>query len=147
MPGETLRNKASDDPEGELAAFAVRPPLRCFEIVDLRTGARCGELAVWSRPTNGARPLGYFCSAHSFPTDEPIQDDAPFRRVGITLDVLFAGVSWDRSKAHAEAVERLEAAVQALGGVINLQTCRSQVGRIGPVPRAGAGNGNGGIPS
>jgi hypothetical protein len=47
----------------------------------------------------------------------------------VTVELYFAAVSAIESIAHAEAVERLERAVARAGGVINLHTCRSLIGR------------------
>lgn len=118
----------------DVAVFASRPPLRCFEIIDLRTGARCGGDAAVARRRGATQPVGYFCGAHAMAGDDPIRDDDVFRRVSVTLDILFAGVSWDRTIAQAEALAGLEALVDAAGGVINLSACRSQLGRVGPLP-------------
>lgn len=128
----------------DIATFAARPPLRCFEIIDLRTGARCAADAVAARRRGATQPVGYFCRAHAITGDDPIRDDDVFRRVSVTLDILFAGVSWDRTIAQAEALAGLEAIVGAAGGVINLAACRSQLGRVGPLAARRAGGEPGG---
>jgi hypothetical protein len=90
--------------------------------------------------------VGFFCELHRQPGDVPIAPPFIFRRVAVTLEVLFAGTSSNATLAQIEAVSRLEQAVQAAGGVINLHSARSTVGRyVAPAspPRKPAGKGRG----
>lgn len=80
----------------------------------------------------------FFCAEHSQPGDEPVTDDVVFRLVSITLDVRLCGVSHVPGFAHAEALARLERAIEAAGGVINLHACRSQLARLEPQLAIGA---------
>ena len=57
-----------------------------------------------------------------------------FRRVSLTLEVLFAGVSHIPAMAQIEAVARLERAVEAAGGIVSLNAASSTVGRYEPPP-------------
>jgi hypothetical protein len=77
-------------------------------------------------------PPLFFCAVHSQAGDEPLTDDVPFRLVSVTLDVRLAGVNHVPGFAHAEALGRLERAIAAAGGVINLHTVRSQLARLEP---------------
>lgn len=141
---ETRELCTTEDPRTNLASFMVRPPLRCYEITNSLTGARCGDPAVFTRPAAHGQARGFFCREHSLAGDEQIRDDAVFRRVSITVDVLFSGVSWDRSKAQSEALSRLERCVAEAGGVINLHSCHSAMGYVGRPPgRRGANRGAG----
>lgn len=121
----------------DVPRFLVRPKLRCFHRdPDLPTFV-CGRDAVWKRPPSGGLPGGFFCAVHSTADDTPIDDEALFRLVHVTVDVLFAGVSFNPSVAQSEALSQLERAVEGAGGVINLHACRSEVGRGQPQPPVG----------
>jgi hypothetical protein len=72
---------------------------------------------------------GYFCGWHRASTDEPIAANGQFRRVSVTVQVLLAGASWMPREAENEAVERLRAAVERVGGVSSLVSATSHVVR------------------
>jgi len=59
----------------------------------------------------------------------PIPAGVEYRRVSVTLEILLCGAPGGAAVAHAEAVERLERAIGAVGGVNNLHAGRSQVGQ------------------
>ena len=121
----------------DVAEFAVVPPLRCHELLHHSPGAVCGAKAEWMRPGQHELPVGYFCSQHREPTDVRIPETFVLRRVSITADVLFAGASMAQALSQAEAVDRLERAIRSVGGVINLHTVTSAVGRCSPPAGAG----------
>jgi hypothetical protein len=79
----------------------------------------------------------YFCEQHAVPTDEPIPLEHVFRRVCVWADVFFAGVAVSAPVSHTEAVARLEAAVRAVGGFLDVHTVRSNVVRSVPQTRPG----------
>lgn len=118
----------------DVPQFHMRPPLRCFARLENSPGTICAAAAAWERPASSASPGGFFCDAHRGPGDTNIPDAALFRRVGITLEVWFAGVSFTAGLAQAEALSRVERAIEDVGGLVNLVACRSEVGRLRPAP-------------
>jgi hypothetical protein len=74
-------------------------------------------------------PIGYFCTQHRADRDLAIPPDCVVRRVAVNLNLLFSGVSWDRSVAHAEVVDRLDRVLGRELAVVNLRTVVSAVGR------------------
>ena len=129
----------------ESPRYLVRPPLRCFELDPSRPAGVCARPARWSAPLSLRGELAFYCDDHRPMRAAPVSLDALFRRVSITADVLFSGTSFDRARAHAEALAQLEYAVEAAGGLLNLHVCRSEVGRLelagGPSGRAPARQG------
>jgi hypothetical protein len=79
----------------------------------------------------------YFCEQHAAPGDQPIPVEHTFRRVRVFCDVYFAGVAVSAPVSQTEAVARLEAAVRAAGGAIEVHEVRSHVVRS--VPQLGPG--------
>lgn len=133
-----MRNKVTGAAPADGPQFVVRPPLRCYHRLADRPGLICAELAVRFRPECNGDEGAFFCAAHARPTDTAIPDAAAFRRVSVMLEVCFSGVSLLEAVAHAEALDRLERAVAAAGGVINLHACRSVVGRLARHAQPGA---------
>ncbi|NUR55172.1 MAG: hypothetical protein HOQ29_12045 [Acidobacteria bacterium] len=109
--------------------FVVAPPIRCFHRLELPELPVCARPARWIRPSANCQPDGYFCDEHRQRTDAPIAEPTLIRRVNVTLEVLFAATSWTAGCAHAEALSRLERAVESAGGVINLHAVGSVIGR------------------
>src|SRR6266542_1545939 len=97
----------------------------------------CGARAMWMRPPTTLAEPRFFCALHSLAGDVPVPDDALFRRVTVTLEVMLCAVSSNPGVAHAEAVEQLERVIAGAGGVVNLHACRSQLGRWAPQPAVG----------
>lgn len=89
----------------------------------------CGELASWMRAGSLSFSPGYFCNAHHSIDDVAIPAEKMFRRVSMTVEILFASVSLVPAEAHAEVLARLELAVEQAGGVLNLHTVTSAIGR------------------
>lgn len=109
--------------------FSVIPSLRCYQL-DLESPFRvCGGIATVMRPMVLKDAGGFFCARHARPGDLPISPDALFRRVCLIVEIQLAGISLLRAIAHAEAVERIERAVTAAGGVLNWHSVLSTVGR------------------
>jgi hypothetical protein len=79
----------------------------------------------------------FACSVHALRGDEPITDEAIFRLVSVTMEVRLCGAGESPGMAHAEALSRLEEAIAAAGGVINLHACRSLLARAEPQPARG----------
>lgn len=120
----------SDAPE-----FHVKPTIRCFHRDPDRSPAACARQARWMRPGASSVPSGYFCDEHVSPGDVPIPATVIFRRVSVQLEVLFSATDFSPGMAQAEAVAALERAVERVGGVINLHTVTSVVGRYAsPAP-------------
>lgn len=116
----------------ELEQFTLVPKLRCFERVGGRDGSICGHPARWMRPDTAICVGGYFCDTHRKVGDLPIAADAPFRRVRLTVDVLMSGASWSAPIAHSEALGRLDRAVRAVGGWLDVKLVTSTIGRASP---------------
>lgn len=120
----------------DVPMFAVCPPLRCGFPVDPLNFAFCGELAYWQRPGGEFDPVRFFCQKHRLAGDEPIPEYTMFRRITLTIDVVFAGVTLRQREAELEAFGRLQALLEAHGGLVNLHQVRSDVGRRRPERRA-----------
>jgi hypothetical protein len=113
----------------DMARFTAAPAPRCFYCGEESEPFACGEAACWMRPGPADYPAGYFCPAHRAEGDVPIPPDYVVRRVSIVLEVVFAGTSWSDGHARAEAVCRLEEAVQGAGGLISLSQVSTALGR------------------
>lgn len=109
--------------------FYVRPRLRCHQELGPPRVVFCASPARWLRSTLRDRYLGYFCDEHRLPSDVPVPDEFYFRRVRLVAEVTFAGVSLDPDWAEQEAVEQLQDAVAAAGGLVGTCVARSVVGR------------------
>lgn len=116
----------------DVARFTVVPPLRCFYQLEDSLSDVCGALARWQRVCGDGAICAYFCDEHASPTDTPIAGAQLVRRVTVTLDVSFAGASLVPALARRDALARLEAAVRAAGGLINLHAVYDAVGRFEP---------------
>jgi hypothetical protein len=77
----------------------------------------------------------FFCGHHRPPGSTPIADDAPFRRVSLTIEVLVSAAALTPAVAHREAMERVCCAVADAGGVFSLIEVTSVIGRIHPALR------------
>jgi hypothetical protein len=114
----------------DIRLFTVLPPLRCCFYLNLPGRSFCGERAVLFRPTDAFGRGAFFCRAHADATDQAIVADVLVRRVRVLADAVFAGVSMVRQDAHSEAIDQLEAAIKARGGLLNLHSVTSEVGRL-----------------
>ena len=105
----------------------------------------CGELAVVARLSPDWFAVAYFCRQHAAPGDVEIPSEHVFRRVGLHLEVYIAGAGMSDAVARAEAVHRLDRAIQAIGGVADIAAVRSVMVRSWVQPQArepiGAGKG------
>ncbi len=126
---------------GDVPEFQIAPPLRCYYHVGDRDPRVCGAPARWIRPGRNELHDGFFCDAHRERGDAPIPPSYLFRRVAITVQVLFSGVSLIPAVAQAEALLQLEAAVGGVGGVVNLHAMTSTLGRHTAPPPRQAGSG------
>jgi len=122
----------------DIPCIVARPPLRCFFLDGDRLGQVCARDAVFVRPSSAGVAPQFFCAEHSRDGDEPVTDDVVFRLVSITLEVRLCGINHVPGFAHSEALSRLELAIAAAGGVINLHACRSQLARLEPQAPIGA---------
>lgn len=116
----------------DVANFSLAPPLRCGELLGNSPRTWCGAPASHFRPRVSEFPDGYFCASHARPGDQPIADSFLFRRVSVQLEVLLAGVTWQPGDADHEAVELLNRVIERAGGLVNLRTVTSAVGRYSP---------------
>jgi hypothetical protein len=118
----------------DVVPFTVKPPLRCFGRREFARDQFCGARACWMRPSMHGGIVQFFCDRCKGSTDVPIADDAIYRRLTVSLDVMFAAVDLVPSTARAEVVARLEQLLQHAGGVICLHGITEQVGRGGAQP-------------
>jgi len=84
------------------------------------------------REAHGWNGRGYFCDKHKRPDDEPIPLERVYRRVQIVAEVLIAGASFVQGPAELDALARMTAAVESVGGIVGIQTVSSQIGRLVP---------------
>lgn len=127
-----------------IPAFTLTPPPRCCTPEKSRAAGICGELATRRRPGNRWFADTFHCNEHAHETDVSIAGDFALRRVRLTCEVLLAGIDVNDPIARAEAVARLEAAVQGVGGILDLREVSSAVGLYqgyagGPVAPTPAG--------
>lgn len=120
----------SETAASDIRLFSVMPPLRCC--FELQSSPRkfCGERAQWFRPADAFGRGAFFCRKHRDETDQVLGADVLVRRVRVLADAIFAGVSMVRQDAHTEALDQLEAAIAARGGLLNLHSVTSEVGRL-----------------
>lgn len=105
----------------------IAPPLRCYHRTGNSLQPFCGHAASWMRPGRDWFSVEYFCNLHHETCDVAIPAEHAFRRVRLTVDVLLAGVSINSPIAQGEAVAQLEAAVQSIGGVLDVSRVLSTV--------------------
>jgi len=115
-----------------LQPFVVIPRLHCHFAPPSSPTQVCAGKAVWMAPGTTIGAGGYFCDQHRPIGAIAIADDAVFRRVKLTVQVILGGASWDKSIAQTEALRRLERAVHLLGGYLDVVSVTSEVGRGGP---------------
>lgn len=120
---------------------SVKPPHRCGHQFKSTPRIFCGAPAAWLRAGNAVFDDAYFCDAHRGFSDVPIPETTIVNRVWLSVRVLFAGVSPLAPDARHEAVERLQAAIAAAGGVVQVEGIGSSLVRYGPLPPLGQGNG------
>lgn len=121
----------------DVPRVAVRPPLMCSVTGKTSVDYVCESRASLMRFVPGSTLPQFFCPEHARLGDEPITDEALFRLVSVTLEIRLSGVSDNPAISHAEALGRLEYAIDAVGGVINLHACRSMLARAEPSPPIG----------
>ena len=109
----------------ELVSVSVCPPIRCYAQLGSSRYAICGELARWRRPGVHWFDDRFFCDEHREPSDVAIAGELAVRRVRVEVEVFLAGASRDAPFAQSEALARLKAAVEQVGGVIDVQRVRS----------------------
>jgi|GEM_PF-3598146 len=118
-------------------AVAIAPPPRCYHRLESPAGGICGELARWLRPGRDWFAVSYFCDAHRLDGDQLVPVEHVFRRVRVLADLLITGVATNAPLAQTEAVARLEAAIRAAGGVLDVHGVRSYMVRSAAVPGGG----------
>lgn len=124
---------------GDVAQFTILPPLRCYQQLPDSEPGICGEPACQQRVTAGGLQIGFYCAKHTRPGDTPIATTVTFRRVSVALEIVFAGTSPIPALAQAEALRRVELAVEQAGGLLNLSAVTSAIGRytVPPAPERG----------
>ena len=113
----------------DLADFLAMPPLRCGALLGDSAAAWCGAPASFLRPGANALDVSYRCDRHRRRGDQPLPAALLLRRVSVRLDVLVAGVTMQQQLAEAEALQRVELALQLAGAVVNLHAVSSAVGQ------------------
>lgn len=127
--------------------FIIKPTLRCFHQVGIRQPLTCGKPATWQGPLLPRGLRAYVCDDHRTALDAPIGGVLIFRRIGLVFDVLFAGTHVVQQTAEVEALARMEAAVEAIGGYINLQSVRSEIGTWEALPQPRSDVAPAGVPT
>jgi hypothetical protein len=112
--------------------FTISPAMRCFHCEASSPRVICGELATRRRRGEFWFDDSFFCDAHARPTDEPISGECIFHRFRFNADIIIAGCSLKPDLAYDEALRRLEAAIAAVGGILDVQMCGKQFGRYSP---------------
>ena len=113
----------------DLPEFLIRPPFRCHELGENGSKRACGKPAQWAPSADDSERRGFYCQDHKRESDQRILDTAEFRRVSVTLEVVFNATSFDEAAAIAEVVRTAEVALERAGGLVNLHTTHSQIGR------------------
>lgn len=116
----------------DVARFTVAPPMRCCHFDQKSVSHICGRIATHRSSQPTPQTTGFFCEHHKRDTDVPITGPRLFRRVSFQLEVQLAGVSPIPAMAQAEALGRLEAAIEQLGGVLGVKAASSVVGLYEP---------------
>ena len=91
------------------------------------------------RASRDGSPPALICDGHRETGDTPIAGPLVVRRVSLVAEVLFCAVTPFQNLSQREAVTRLEQAVGMAGGVVNLVSVTSTIGRWTPpaLPRGG----------
>lgn len=129
----------------DIAEFSVLPPLRCSMPLGPSDRGWCGAAAVSMTVAESPWRVQYFCASHAHLADQPLVGPFVFRRVSLVCEVQFAGVTLVWGPAQAEALARLEAVVSQAGGLLNLTSVTSVLGRWTPPTERGVhkrGRGN-----
>ena len=128
-------------PMADIPTFTVLPPLRCFDPVGNSLDLACAAEARWMRRSGDGSLPAFYCDGHREPGDTPIAGPLVVRRVSLVAEVLFCAVTPFQNGSQTEAVTRLEQAVGMAGGLLNLVSVTSTIGRWTPVsaPRGGKG--------
>lgn len=116
--------------------FTVPVRLRCCQREGFGFPSACGAPAYYARPGGNGFPEGYYCPEHKRKGDLPIPANHLVNRVSIQAEIVFSGTSWGSAPAQTEAIERLQAVLERAGGVLNLVTVQSAIGRY-EAPRSG----------
>lgn len=124
--------------------WSVVPTIRCSQLLKGRTRVFCGKPARWLRRGGPLFADAYFCDAHRSPVDVELVGLAQFRRVTVSAVIYLAGVAPGRSESEHEALDQLEAAVAAVGGILHVLGVTSTIGQgasQAAAPRAPAAGG------
>lgn len=123
------RNSGGDDTIARVPAFALCPPPRCRSGLEKPHGHACGQVASWMVVGTFWLDTVFYCNAHRPENAAPMAGDQVVRRIHVTCEVFLAGVDMREPMARAEAVGRLEAAITAAGGALDIRGVTSTVGR------------------
>jgi hypothetical protein len=125
-----------------LPEFMIAPAPRCFHHEQNEIRTICGELATHVRKGTWWFDDQYFCDAHCQPGDELVAGDRVCLRLEFTVKVVLSGTSVSPILSRVEAMARLEAAIAAAGGLLDVESVRSAIGRYKPTsaPRRKAGD-------
>jgi len=106
-------------------------------------GTYCGAPAVQLLRGNHWFDDAFRCAKHAESGGVALSAPVAVRRVRMRVDVLLAGVTMNDPAARGEAVARLQSAVAAIGGIVEVEDVRSAVGRYaapaGPGGQASSG--------
>ena len=124
-------------PPPTLPTFVLSPAMRCYHHDRNSRRIICGELATHRRRGKFWFDDAFFCPQHALEDDEPIEGDLIFRRFRFNVDVILAGASLWPDVARSEALQRLEAAIASVGGILDVQQVGTAYGRSSAVATPG----------
>jgi hypothetical protein len=122
-----------------IPVFGHTPPPRCCKPVEISPRRLCGTIARFRREQPYFFHDAYYCETHRLAGDISIDGEFKLRRVRITCDIFFAGVDVTAAGSQAEAVAALDAAVTAVGGMLDISRVRSSIGRYEDYAGSGEG--------
>lgn len=126
---EKSANRVRASAVANVPQFGIVTPLRCFHPLPGSEPPICGAPAKWKRPGVDWFTDEYFCDEHRRELDLSIAGDVVFRRVRVQLDVLLAATSSGDPQSRAEAMARVEGAIKAIGGCLDVHGTHSSFGR------------------
>lgn len=116
----------------DLARFRVLPPPRCAHLVGALAHETCSRIAVSMTPETTAGVHSFFCVEHRRTGCVPIAGVLQLRRVSLTAEILLAGTASAPTPCKIEALDALERAVGAAGGILGLNELACVLGAYAP---------------
>src|SRR5262249_6888561 len=118
----------------DIGVFRVALPIRCCELIESRALLTCSKPALWERPGPGFNRSTFYCNAHRRPIDFANDENVIVRRVCVTSQFTLTAVHVVDRLAEAEAIERINQAVQGVGGAFSPVNAMVLTGQYVPWP-------------